>query len=372
LLSAGPGGLLLTQGVGVPVSTTIYKEFPQFTYMSAVTITDSAFDRNKAGNNGGGIGIIGGVVTIDHCVLVGNHAELYGGAVSVAPGGAAVTFTRGTIIAGNTASGGGSQLASFAQDTLDISGLNITMNSVASQVLLQSTGNVITSRATYLQCPDAHAITDTFNGRYGADAVAAPVPGFVYPVLVSSALLSCTPCPATLYTLGYGTSNGNFSTISNPQCLVCPVGGNCSDARVIVASSGYWGRVRITNASGPVPSNWAVVEFTACPEGYCCDSSDDAPCDAIDSCYGNRTGVLCGQCADGYGETFGSTACRRAAECDDGWFVWPVVGVLLAVEACVLLISGEIWRPKRSRPSGVIKITSYFFQVAVLGVFLSG
>ena len=56
------------------------------------------------------------------------------------------------------------------------------------------------------------------------------------------------------------------------------------------------------------------VVFTSCPHGYCLPDSINITSDDPDiQCVDNRTGVLCGQCSDGYSLTLGRQKCSECS-----------------------------------------------------------
>jgi hypothetical protein len=77
---------------------------------------------------------------------------------------------------------------------------------------------------------------------------------------------------------------------------------------------------------GAAPSR---LECTACPDGYCLD--DQARL-WNESCLPSRRGTLCGECAEGHSEAFGTEACVPDAECaaELRWLAPSVFGVGLA------------------------------------------
>ena len=71
--------------------------------------------------------------------------------------------------------------------------------------------------------------------------------------------------------------------------------------------------------SGVDANNTAVTHFLPCPDLYCCEGKPSPgnpwPCDSISPCARNRTGPLCGHCAPGFTEVFGSPVCIPKREC---------------------------------------------------------
>lgn len=134
---------------------------------------------------------------------------------------------------------------------------------------------------------------------------------------------------------------------SNAECLQCPFGGLCTPTSVI-AQPGYWGAYK----------EQGYVNFTLCPSGYCC--ADALSCTAMDSCFGNRTGPLCGDCRPGFSESIDSTACVPTSQCaSDVPFVWPlaVVGIFIGAFLQLVLVSNLMSGVRRSCRHGFRCVT---------------
>jgi hypothetical protein len=197
-----------------------------------------------------------------------------------------------------------------------------------------------------LECPSTLVLTDCSGGQFGARPSPSPGPYCSGDVLVTSANVSClSACPCDAY---WVTGNQQCR-----QCQSCPVGGNCVGGSLL-AVAGHWGAA---DAGG-------TVEFAACPTDYCCDGSIEWPCSTPNSCAGNRTGALCGDCVAGYVESVGSDHCVPVDRCsEDIVMVWPVLVVVVLVAAAVQLttVSG-VWKPSPEYPSGKAKIMIFYAQ----------
>lgn len=193
-----------------------------------------------------------------------------------------------------------------------------------------------------MRCPQASRFGDAFGGLYGPNAYNSifsypwnqtdPDNGLAQPCpyLTSTLQFGCTACPSGTYSLSFGRSNGTAGAALNPDCFLCPFGAVCTGAGGIIAQPGYWGSV----------THSGYVNFTVCPSGYCCN--DVATCTSMDSCFGNRTGLLCGECLPGFTQSVDSTACVPTSACArDMLLFWPlaVVGILLAAFLQLLLVS---------------------------------
>ena len=184
--------------------------------------------------------------------------------------------------------------------------------------------------------------------------------------------IQCERCPPRSYTLQRGEFIFNES--NDIQCQQCPRGGVC-DSGLVTAKPNYWGYKNKKN-----------IELVQCPPGYCCDSSN---CVTYDSCHGNRSGTLCGQCAKEMSESLFSTQCISNTDCSLGYFF--IIGTIatLVLYLIFFLYHGEILAILRTRlfnqclrfcsqrnegtnddndtsSSGIIKIFFYYYQVCNL------
>jgi hypothetical protein len=137
--------------------------------------------------------------------------------------------------------------------------------------------------------------------------------------------IRCEQCPTTTYSLTRGELIFNKS--NGVQCQQCPRGGNC-DGGLIIAKPNFWGYK--TNVE---------VSFVPCPPKYCCVSED---CATYHSCYGNRSGTLCGECPEGMSESLFSTQCISNAECSINYFIILGTTTLLALYLVFFLYQKEI------------------------------
>ncbi|XP_022803302.1 uncharacterized protein LOC111340681 [Stylophora pistillata] len=187
---------------------------------------------------------------------------------------------------------------------------------------------------------------------------------------------SCKPCHPGYYSLQKGVSEGLF-VASRADCHPCPFGATCIESN-IAAKPNFWGYV--------TPGDQSMLKFIACPENYCLSTSSTS----YNSCRGNRSGTLCGQCAEGFTETLFSTECRLSTKCND-YSVWVVTILLTIILALYLVIKPPIldtlrrqifWFKKTETDgdhsmddmggtiggehseSGFLKITFYFYQAA--------
>jgi hypothetical protein len=161
-------------------------------------------------------------------------------------------------------------------------------------------------------------------------------------------------CPVGTYALRGGFSTGQAGQANNPTCEQCPFGGTCSEGSVL-AQPGYWGASTSDN----------TVAFVMCPSGYCCDDVTSCVSIASGSCAGNREGILCAECALGFVEAIGSTACVHISACrEDKPLFWVLFTIGVFVDAFVQLVFvSEVWNPSAVPPDATIKCLIYFYQV---------
>ena len=138
-------------------------------------------------------------------------------------------------------------------------------------------------------------------------------------------------CPESYYTTAYQeniisyTANGSSSGIKEmPEakkgCMQCPYGGLCSGNNIIPRPN-YWGF-------------WhkGEVSFVQCPAGYCCSGTDT--CLSYEYCAGNRTGILCGTCQEGFSVSILSGSCTPDSQCGGEHWFW-IVAFLAALAYCL-------------------------------------
>ena len=94
------------------------------------------------------------------------------------------------------------------------------------------------------------------------------------------------------------------------MCLKCPYGASCENGNV-KAKKNFWG----FNISTNLPR----VKLFSCPLEYC-SSPNHSRHNTFNGCHGSRSGVLCGNCSDGYNAALYSTSCRKKEKCKDDWF----------------------------------------------------
>ena len=262
----------------------------------------------------------------------------------------------------------------FHSDTpAPVSFRNVTFKwgiSGAIDVLLMVTESfqVSIDDASTIECPLGSTLKDSnYSYFYFFTAKDCEIPK----LLLTSFVYSCARCESNMYSI----------LPMAKQCLPCPPGANCSFDN-IGARPDFWGY--------PVTSNPGHVEFARCPVGYCCPHKNFSCPYQNDTymssgCQGNREGILCGRCRNGYTETLFSPECRSVHHCHDGYWFWPVAFLISLAFAVYLVQKPSIWSmvmkkvlwfkqesqvlentSDTSKGGGYIKIVFYFYQMANL------
>ena len=197
----------------------------------------------------------------------------------------------------------------------------ITVNTTFDQrtksndpLILVSTARKVTIDNTSLSsCPLGHRIEKNCYSY---------VKRFDYTFIIGCTF-SCKECDYNFYSLQRGTARGVYVD-DTFQCLPCPRGADCIPA--IKSKTNYWGY--------HVSLNPPKLAFTICPFGYC----KSPPINSIEynACQGKRTGFMCGMCSQGYTEALWSTYCTPIKDCDDYWF-WILFLTLVFSMAIILV-----------------------------------
>ena len=182
--------------------------------------------------------------------------------------------------------------------------------------------------------------------------------------------LECELCPRKMYSCKRGEFSFNKS--NDIQCHQCPRGGECDhESGLVTAKPNFWGYKRNNK-----------VMFVQCPPGYCCDTVEH--CVTYHSCYGNRSGTLCGQCPAKMSESLFSTNCFPNEDCSFNYFF--IIGALAVLylylmfflyqrEFVCCLQRSRLWKSipfltknrheqqKTVESNGIIKILFYYYQI---------
>lgn len=109
-----------------------------------------------------------------------------------------------------------------------------------------------------------------------------------------------------------------------------------------------------------------MVSFGVCPTEYCC-GGPAWPCTKRNSCAGNRTGQLCGDCTKGFVVPIGSEYCVSVDSCSSSLGLVVGVGVVVFIAGALvqLIPVSGVWLPSTTFPSGKARLAIYFAQVVV-------
>ena len=272
---------------------------PSWNYDSLVTFEDSTFEGNE-GLSAGAVYLSNGFASFHRCSFRNNFALQRGGHVTVAPGSGQVEFLSSTFSQTQTISKAQRSIVgpTFVQFLYSesLGRLNVSNTSMIYGVsstnpqpvvdIVQG-GYVDIDRASNIHCSVGNRMT-LENYTHLADSQ-----NEVKPCKLNLTVLrfSCGLCPPGMYSLQNGTTSGLFVQ-KGFQCLFCPYGASC--IHNIVAKPNFWGYL--------VSSHPPSLNFTTCPEEYC--SPPRGPDTSVyNGCHGNRTGVLCGSCREGFTES---------------------------------------------------------------------
>eukprot|EP00741_Cyanophora_paradoxa_P007047 tig00001073_g6818.t1 len=193
---------------------------------------------------------------------------------------------------------------------------------------------VVEFEATYyVDGSAARNFTVAFDSEAGRAEVRLSVlpcaPG--YAAVESPTSFRCVPCAA-----------GTYNLRGDGVCQACPSGATCPGKTLILPERGFW--------VDPASLTAARPEVFRCPSGFCCPGGK---CELENACAEHRTGVLCGDCVDGYSDWAG-----RCARCEDPQYALLLIPLL----AAVALVVG-CWFLSAGLPSsGKLKSAIFFVQ----------
>ncbi|KAL9973712.1 hypothetical protein ACROYT_G020200 [Oculina patagonica] len=357
---------------------------PLWHYQTHVTFEDTLFEGN-GGLIAGAVYICNSYTTFKRCRFRNNFAAEHSGHVHSAYGTGQVNF-KDCIFSSTkvnlTRNGITFQKSTFLQSESEgpINLQNTTLESFAAEknpypVLdISNGGYVHMDDNSTIQCP------------IGSQLLLDNMTHFVYTeqnksfcrINITALKYSCQLCSPGFYSMRKGVSRGLIVN-NTVECLQCPFGANCIE-RNIAAKRNFWGYL----TSSHPPS----LRFISCPEHYCKAPSSDS--EGYNSCQGNRTGILCGKCTQGYSETLFSAECHKNEKC--GYYYFWILTISLTTGLALfmlikppilgLLANQILWFRRNEENSGkedlgaihkqsgggtgFIKITFYFYQAADL------
>ena len=358
---------------------------PLWRYDTHVTVEDTLFQEN-AGLNGGAVYLSNGNTTFRNCSFENNLAAMNTGQVYSAYGTGRVEFVNCSFVSSTyhaTISGRKFKNVAFfySESGGPIKFRNSSMFSSTSTrrsfsvLAVYNGGYVDIDSETSIRCEESQmSLANATHFVYTEKRQRLCIEK------VTVLWFSCKLCSPGYYSLQTGFSKG-LAVDDSFQCQPCPLGATCiRNESSIAAIENFWG-YNVPERDGQ------VLNFVPCPKGYCRSPSPQSL--VYNSCHGNRTGFLCGQCAPGYTETLFNSECRKTAQCKDYLF-WIAMFLFSAALALYLLTDPPLLRllspqqilwfmKKKERrqseessencdesDSGYTKIAFYYYQVADL------
>lgn len=361
---------------------------PTWRYESNVTFEDTIFQENT-GLNAGAVFVSNGYTTFRNCSFENNLATGETGQVYLAYGTGTIEFYDCSFLSSlrEKAMHEGKRfwLVAFFHSDSDGSVAFRNTSMISSVERRRSYLVLVISNGAYVDIDENTTILCRKSQLSLQKAT-----HFIYTekrksyclVNVTVLRFSCRLCSPGFYSLQTGHSHGLIVNDSF-HCQSCPLGATCIANNVnIAAKENFWGYK--THDHGT-----EKLKFVPCPKRYCQAPSPRSGISVCNSCYGNRTGVLCGQCAPGFSESLFSAKCNRPSECNH-YLLWIFTFFYLFAMALYLITKPPLlsflsakhilWFTKKNRnlpadnnreenekfDSGYLKIVFYYYQVADL------
>ena len=342
-----------------------------------VIIEDTLFENNVGIS--GALSFLNGNVTNKNCAFKNNEGVALGGHVYMKTGFGILNINNCSFLQKETSlidhsrvSAVGCFLRSESAGPLKIQNSSFVadVNQEFDPIFAATKSNTIKiDSSTSFKCPDGKQIKleniELVRGRETCW------------ISVAHLKFLCEECPDGFYNLKRGSSSG-LDIHKETKCLKCPYGATCENGD-IEAQENFWGCY-----SSPLSTK---LEFHPCPLEYCRPPTSPNT-STFNGCHGSRTGVLCGQCAEGFSEDLYSTSCREREKCHDHWF-WIASLIYVIMLSLYLVFKPPIfswlfrqclWFRKKSNSSqrqaapheandeehdaGYFKTIFYFYQVA--------
>ena len=348
-----------------------------------VIIEDTLFENNVG--IAGALSFLNGNVTIKNCAFKNNEGVALGGHVYMKTGFGILNINNCSFLQNETSLIGHSNVAavgcflrSESAGPLKIqnSSFIADVNQEFDPIFAVTKSNTIKiDSSTSFKCPDGKQIKlENIARQAGFELVRE---GKTCWISVAYVTFFCGECQDGFYNLKRGSSSG-LDIHKETKCLKCPYGATCENGD-IEAQENFWGCY-----SSPLSTK---LEFHPCPLEYCRPPTRPNTY-AFNGCHGSRTGVLCGQCTEGFSEDLYSTSCREREKCHDHWF-WIASLIYVIMLSLYLVFKPPIfswlfrqclWFRKKSNSSqrqtapheandeehdaGYFKTIFYFYQVA--------
>ena len=359
------------------------------TFQTPVIIENSVFENNVGIS--GALNFLNGNVTLRNCTFRNNEGLTLGGHVYLKTGYGSLSIVKSTFLQtrlnhiSKTGQPGkvlryGCFLYSDSTGPIIIrnSSFIAKANRKLYPVLAATKSTSIKTDATStLQCPSKRRVKlESIKATEGFEFTEGSRTCWMK---VNYVKLFCQECNDKFYCLETGLPK-RLKFSKGLKCLNCPYGASCEDGNVR-AKENFWG-LKVTRRP-------PTMQFFPCPLEYC-SSPRHSSYRGYNACHGNRTGVLCGRCSDGYSEELYSTSCRKKDNCSDHWF-WVTTAIYVIVFSLYFIFKPPVYselykqtlwfkkKPKsvnvqstpeeednKSHDSGYLKIVFYFYQVAEL------
>ena len=385
--NCSPGGIGGHVGYGGAIGLSLEsdgqdKGCPSWLHNSSLIVEDTRFERN-AGEFGGAIYLINGNAIFRNCSFIDNFASVQGGHIYTEDGSTSLEI----------------QHSLFKQNSkhIQFKVFSKAMNYTKISFIHAESARALKIYNTTLDAWPFHSkkfslmdVTTVYQGRnihfendnstvfYCPNGSRLEINNFITNMSlpwrnctfkVTTLQYACVACSVHTYSMQRGSAFGGLLN-QDFRCLLCPFGADCTGN--ISAKRNFWG---FKEKNSP-----PTLKFAMCPPGYCRPPQNTNFLE-YNSCQGNRSGKLCGQCNEAYTETLYSTNCRPSHECKDYWF-WPVALVYVSFMALYFTyrplflpwIQRQIFWFKERQPdnkedsfdSGYLKIIFYFYQAADL------
>ena len=348
-----------------------------------VIIEDTLFENNVG--IAGALSFLNGNVTIKNCAFKNNEGVALGGHVYMKTGFGILNINNCSflqketnLIGHSNVSAVGCFLRSESAGPLKIQNSSFVadVNQEFDPIFAVTKSNTIKiDSSTSFKCPDGKQIKlENIARQAGFELVRE---GKTCWISVAYVKFFCEECQDGFYNLKRGSSSG-LDIHEETKCLKCPYGATCENGD-IKAQENFWGCYY-----SPLSTK---LEFHPCPLEYCRPPTSPNT-STFNGCHGSRTGVLCGQCAEGFSEDLYSTSCREREKCHDHWF-WIASLIYVIMLSLYLVFKPPIfswlfrqclWFRKKSNSSqrqaapheandeehdaGYFKTIFYFYQVA--------
>ena len=351
------------------------------TFELPVIFEDTRFENNAG--IAGTLNLLNGNATLNNCTFKNNEGVAMGGQVYLRTGFGILNIVNSSFHQTSSAERyRGSRTGCFLQSE-SAGQLKIEQSSFTADDNRQydpifaatKSSSILIDDSSSFRCPSGRQITiEKITEEDGFELVKGSETCWIR---VQYFKLLCEECPDGFYSLERGWASG-FHVHEETKCIKCPYGAKCERGKVL-AQENFWG--------SKVNATSSTLQFIPCPSEYC-KTPAHPTIHAYNGCHGSRTGVLCGECAEGFSEALYSTSCQKIEKCHDRWF-WLVSLIYVLAFALYLVFKPPVFtwlyrqgvwfrstsnsNSRQEAPNGdsrdkhdagYLKITFYFYQVA--------